>query len=709
VQPEVSDVVVDGDGLDTQGFIYEEPLESYWKDKNRLDALGAFDHDRWDKMRCIHFIMPNLTKTGQASTPKTARVPHYQTPLAEMQLEIDNYRDAGGQIHFKLYEADKDYSNNFLHVINSGVDGLDGINWDALAKLANKKETGDKKRQRKYQDYGTTAGRCTSRKKSLVGVSVPPIKPGTKEPCVVEAMLVLCRYTRNAPFKWMPEGMRPFNCDDKDDPRNKFAQRFHKDCFIPASRVGLTNIEQPCRYHCDEMNSNLFQYQCVPTLSRMVVVDGKRLRCAVIGYSRRSVDEYLNRAGEHGTYTKFVCNEYEKFHDDRKQLSPSLFSNGQLVVDSIPGFPVLKNPCNMDPWGHYSSLIEATLLLDRRFQLNLPERLSLLRAMAVTPNSGYLYVAAAASLLQRRHVNSNHRKQYRFGLLVAHTMLNISTSLNKEKRKVPPRRFNCYATYQVPGEKEWTKQCEHLLLLHLTTPNPKKKSERQAAYKEVRHSLASIFPYVDVLGGNHLVAIAGTLGLLPLWVTSEIEIHKGRPLQWLLMEFFEDITERSKIKVDDMISNVVAALKSRYPTTEFTKRTGENIICKVYRIHTKNKSDGKFFDILIPYQNIYSVQGNYVRVMSWDGKSNTKLKGSLLSSIPFGGSYISSKELLSKLPTNWPEWELTTTSLGTDFLNGIFDSRRGDYPEHPFKVTQKCARNDWLSDKFVDTEKRLLS
>ncbi len=110
--------------------------------------------------------MPHLTKTGQASTPKTAQVPHYQPPLAEIQSEIDDYPEAGGQILFKLYEADKDYSNNFLHVINSGVDGLDGINWDALAKLANKKETGDKKRQRKYQDYGTTAGRCTSRKKN---------------------------------------------------------------------------------------------------------------------------------------------------------------------------------------------------------------------------------------------------------------------------------------------------------------------------------------------------------------------------------------------------------------------------------------------------------------------------------------------------------------------------------------------------------------
>jgi hypothetical protein len=45
---------------------------------------------------------------------------------------------------------------------------------------------------------------------------------------------------------------------------------------------------------------------------------------------------------------------------------------------------------------------------------------------------------------------------------------------------------------------------------------------------------------MDVLGGNHLVAIAGTLGLLPLWVTSEIEIHKGQLMNWLLSKFFPD-------------------------------------------------------------------------------------------------------------------------------------------------------------------------
>ena len=84
------------------------------------------------------------------------------------------------------------------------------------------------------------------------------------------------------------------------------------------------------------------------------------------------------------------------FDDGRKYLSPALFVEGTPIDDSIPKFPVIKNLCNLDPWGHYSSILQSTLLLDRKYKLNLPERLSLLRAMAVTPNSAYLFVAGAA-------------------------------------------------------------------------------------------------------------------------------------------------------------------------------------------------------------------------------------------------------------------------------------------------------------------------
>jgi hypothetical protein len=393
---------------------------------------------------------------------------------------------------------------------------------------------------------------------------------------------------------------------------------------------------------------------------------------------------------------------------ERKHLSRSLFSLGVQVRNCIPGFATKQNPCNLDPWGHYSSVIESTLLLERKFQMSLPERLSLLRAMAVAPNSAYLYVAAASSLLQVRHLNPIHRKNYRFGLLLANTMIDIHKALVTEKRSLPPRRFNCYAKYRVPEEEEWNKQCDRLLLLHFTTPDTKVKTERQLAYKEVRHSLADIFPYVDVLGGNHLVAIGGTLGLLPLWVTSEIEIHRGCSITWLLTKHFPDKTERAKIKVDDVISNVMAALRTRCGDN-LSRRTVENIVCKVFRRYTKNKSDALFSDILLPNQNLYSVNQNHVRLMSADGNSTKNLKHPLLHMVPFHGRYISLEELHQQIPKDWPGWEPKVSGLGRQFLDGLFDSDRGKYPDPKFEMDQSISNNQWLSDKFCTTEIRMLN
>jgi hypothetical protein len=120
-----------------------------------------------------------------------------------------------------------------------------------------------------------------------------------------------------------------------------------------------------------------------------------------------------------------VCHEYDKFDEERKHLSPTLFSLGVPVRNCIPGFAMLKNPCHLDPWLHYSGFLDSTMHLERKYQLSLPERLSLLRAMAVTRNSAYLYVAAASSLLQVTHLNDIHKKNYRFGLLLANMMVEM--------------------------------------------------------------------------------------------------------------------------------------------------------------------------------------------------------------------------------------------------------------------------------------------
>ena len=459
------------------------------------------------------------------------------------------------------------------------------------------------------------------------------------------------------------------------------------------------------------MNSTLLQYQCVPTFSKYVVVLGVRFRCALIGYSRRSVDDSLVTSGVHGPYVDFVCNEYSKFVDERKFLSPSLFTSG-VPIECIPKLLMLKNPCNLDPWGHYSSIIEATLLLDRKFKLSLPERLSLLRAMAVAPNSSYLYAAASTVLLQLGKLNPRHRKQYRFGLLVANLMNDIHQKLANGRRKCPPRRFNCYRKYVVPDEEDWNEECDRLLLLHLTTPDIKKKADRQAAYKEVRRALADIFPNVDVLGGNHLVAIAGTLGLLPLWVTTEIEIQPGRSTKWLMTRFYADETERGSIKLEDVVLNLVAALTTRNGGT-FSRRKVENIICKVFRRNNRNISDGSFFDVLFPEQNLYSVEQNFIRVMTANGKKSYKGKQPLLDMVPFRGKYITTKELRTHLPASWPGWDPKVKELGRTFRDGIFDSRRAEYPVLPFDLNfpfdqGDSSRNKWLHQLYVSTDTRML-
>jgi hypothetical protein len=212
-----------------------------------------------------------------------------------------------------------------------------------------------------------------------------------------------------------------------------------------------------------------------------------------------------------------------------------------------------------------------------------------------------------------------------------------------------------------------------------------------------------------VLGWNHLVAIAGTIGLLPLWVTTEVEIHnRSRPMNWLMTKFFDNPKERSQIKADDVIANLTAALKNRY-TGNFSRRMVENIICKLFRKYTKNQSDTRFHDILLPEQNLYSVYENLILVMSADGKKTVKTKTALLPMVPFDGSYISLAELHNKIPKDWADWDPQVKGLGRTFLEGLFESRRGEYPKLSFDLNKKIERNHWLSDTFVVTEKRMLS
>ncbi len=152
------------------------------------------------------------------------------------------------------------------------------------------------------------------------------------------------------------------------------------------------------------------------------------------------------------------------------------------------------------------------------------------------------------------------------------------------------------------------------------------------------------------------------------------EIHRGHSITWLLTKLFPDKKERLKIKVNDVITNVMATLTTR-SEDNFTRRTVENIIvCKVFHRYTKTNSDALFHDILLPNQSLYSVNLNEVRIMSTDGISIKNSKHPLLNMVPFQGRYISLVDLHDQIPKSWPGWDAKVSGLGRLFLDGLFDS-----------------------------------
>jgi hypothetical protein len=77
--------------------------------------------------------------------------------------------------------------------------------------------------------------------------------------------------------------------------------------------------------------------------------------------------------------------------------------------------------------------------------------------------------------------------------------------------------------------------------------------------------------------------------------------------------------------------------------------------------------------------------------------------------VPFEGSCISLAKLHDKIPESWPDWDPKGKRLGCTFVDGLFETRQGEYPKLPFELNKKIMRNHWLSDTFADTEKMMSS
>jgi hypothetical protein len=162
-------------------------------------------------------------------------------------------------------------------------------------KIKKKAPSGSKKPTPKHQqfhkDTGYTSGQCLIGKDPL-SVSLPALKPYMDE-FHIQSMVALTALLKHHIFQDLRETVyhdmvNTTHCHD-------FAQKLHPHNVLESLRAALSNVLNPCSCRNDAHNGKHPHFAPVITFSIFVTNDGVAYCLAIIGYSRKAIQEYYER------------------------------------------------------------------------------------------------------------------------------------------------------------------------------------------------------------------------------------------------------------------------------------------------------------------------------------------------------------------------------------------------------------------------------
>ena len=610
------------------GMVNEVPLESYYKNKSKVDNKSVLNLERLGYLKTITFTFSNLSE-AQFCAPKHARDLHYQASFEEFCQAAVLSKKGGSVTQFQVFLPNKNYATDNIHIQNNQMN-THGLTYEMKRKVslialgmlgkeeqvtkefflgsqdtANKNES----RQQYHKDFLFTSLMNMTRTGSTFGVAMPRYKDiGDEEIDAVRFIaLLLTKLTTSADFPWMNNGDVPY-LDSASDRRKLFAERLVEGNSMEYLRfavtvVGLATKEEPkilpanplikflTRPHGDRSNSQKRLFESTPTLSFGVEFDGLLLRVSCIGNARQSIDCVMDALELHGPYINFLWKGYDAMKKYRRCLSQEHIATNTVFTNSVPGLVCAKQFCNLDPMGHLGTFIEWICRLNDSLKLTKLELYSIWRASGVCPHSPYVFGAACQALIQERaSLRGCHRRYFNLGYLLANCIKKIKRCLNEDKQlENPPLRHNLYRDIYLPSSiSEWNTDCEQLLEIgfdsHKNVPTlSRSRLVRQKAYSEIRAKVAEVFPNVQHLISNHLCGIAGAINCLPFWTTQEIEFHSSKPIVWFL-EKFQLLDQATVVKAPDT------------PTTERRSRLTTTTRRRTSRKPKANMIEKKFLN-----------------------------------------------------------------------------------------------------------------
>jgi hypothetical protein len=166
--------------------------------------------------------------------------------------------------------------------------------------------------------------------------------------------------------------------------------------------------------------------------------------------------------------------------------------------------------------------------------------MSVMEAYTKIPFSTYYFATAAKAMLPLSSTDQPIKScgSFNFGLHLCRLfriMVSFQIETKEQKIKIPTS-FGVDHQVESPSEEEWNRQCHGMtsicLSVHLNFPIVKSKSNRKTVYSK------GYIPHADVLINSHVMAILGTLGLLPHWVIQECNIVGSSPsFKWIASKF----------------------------------------------------------------------------------------------------------------------------------------------------------------------------
>jgi hypothetical protein len=636
------------------GFVYEEGNDDFSKNdtNGKLTNLGILNLHRWRSgITAIHFVFPS---DKQASNTRTAEGPHGQATFIEFAQAMQAYH--GPEIRFQFYGPNVNHSTDFLFVLNGEAahEYTSAINWTKVKQRIYRDSSTIQQNSTvrqatgNYADYGYCTSQNSNRSTSTTGHSMPALKPNSTAPEIVNVFVTLTKFAANTRPAWRPHNDH-FEMMDQEM-LSEFAKQIDDRNGLPSLHLAVTSVEHPCGCHNDA-TTNSKKHADVVCIS---VIEGEE-RISCNAQQRKSIDDYKLRCSEFGKPLLAIEQVYREMEPSRRSVTAELFLGEQ--VEYVPGFPTIRNECNMDPASYSMPVLSGTVWLGKHFNLSLPELHSVQIAFQVLPHSCMFFGVASEMLLQLKpsQIPADYRRGYGFGYLLACIVVDMFQASRDSGVQQTFRRWNNYREPLVPSRENWEERCQDTVVycLHVcaTYAKPSSKKVRLEQYKKISHALSDIWEGMGPLGANHSINQKACLGFLPAWCR---ELAIVDPASRVVKFFNDEYQLRKRLnraELDRFLATLMKRLGVVFVNT-FTDRIVENILCKAFRALSNKDSKRKterWCDTLPPGQLIFQFEDDFIIVLSPNGDTEEVDGQAIMNRFPFGDRLLTMEELVAEL------------------------------------------------------------